>query len=494
MRWKSNSAAMINTTRGSLLVLLLILVLSTILHVRIFTTDLCGAHVWRQTATQSNIDCFYEEDQSIFNPQILARGNGEGIKRAEFPLMQWTIAKSYSVFGQSITTTRVMCFLFGSLGIVGFFLLLGALTPNRMVVLAGTMLFSFSPLYYYYMINPLPDVLALVLAIWSMNFYLRGYKNTGSLYYFLGTLFLSLATLCKLPYILFAGVPLGLLVNIIRSKRMKPSGIALLGSSIFMIPATLWYMKVLPEMTWNPVMTGVFSETKDGHPIWQSLVGNLTSSLPELFLNYASVPVFIVGLYVAFRNKKTLLHQHLPFTLTGIFLLLYFFYEINLISTVHDYYMLPFIPLLFLIAARGFAHVYESQQKVMRIAVVMLLIASPLTAYLRIDSRWNTQDPGFPSDWYAHRDELRNAVPDTSLVIMGSDMTQCIMPYYVHKRGWTYFDYELSHEKLETYIREGATFLYTDCELTIRDESLKPYFKNEVGVFGSVHVYALQLP
>ena len=73
-------------------------------------------------------------------------------------------------------------------------------------------------------------------------------------------------------------------------------------------------------------------------------------------------------------------------------------------------------------------------------------------------------------------------------------MTQCIMPYYVHKRGWTYFDYELSHEKLETYIREGATFLYTDCELTIRDESLKPYFKNEVGVFGSVHVYALQLP
>ncbi len=481
---------MIRSRYLSGIILFLIFLISFVLHFRIFTTDIVGPHSWRQTATQSNIDCFFEEDNNILHPRVLARGSGVGIKQSEFPIMQWTIAQTYHVLGQSITSTRTICFVIGLLTLFGFFLLLKNLMVNPNSVLAGTAMFTFSPLFYYYMINPLPDLFALCGAVWAIHFYFRADKQNIKWMYFAGTFCLCLATLSKLPYLLFAGVPLGILINQIRSKRFRNSGIALLLSGFFLLPAIWWYVKVLPTMMWNPVIAGVFSDTKEGRPIIESIIGNLISSLPELYLNYAMVPFFLIGLFLLVRNRKKIMNQYLPFSITGIILLIYFFYEINLISTVHDYYMLPFLPLLFLLSVYGWQHIMEMRQKSIRFFAVALILATPITAFLRIDSRWNTNEPGFPADWYAYRDELRIAVPDDKLVIMGSDMTQCIMPYYLHKRGWTYYEYELTREKLQHYMNEGAKFLYTDCEQTLRDSTLRPFLK-EIQVNGSVHVFEL---
>ncbi len=474
------------------ILLLSIFALSFLLHFRIFSTDIVGPHAWRQTATQITIDCFFEEDNNILHPKIYARGTGDGIRLAEFPLMQWTVAQTYYIIGQSIFATRVVCFAIGLFAILGFYMLLKLLTRNKYVVISGAVLFSSSPLFYYYMINPLPDLLALCAAVWSMYFYLKAAHASKPYLYYLGTAALSIAILCKLPYIIFAGVPLGILINVVREKQNRAHIVTLLLSGLLVTPAVLWYAKVLPQMTWNPAMAGIFSDTKEGHPLLESLTGNLISLLPELYLNYAAVPLFLVGLFILVKQRMKLLRRHLPFTITGILTLLYFFYEINLISTVHDYYMLPFLPLLFLIAARGFQELLESKSKAIRIACIVMVLATPITAYLRIDTRWNTQGPGFPSDWLTYRNELRTAVPDSSLVIMGSDMTQCIMPYYMHKRGWTYVDYELTKENLELYVRQGAEYLYTDCTRTLQDTTLHPLLGEEIKVCGSVHVFSLK--
>lgn len=473
-------------------VLTLVFLVSFLLHFRIFSTDIVGPHAWRQTVTQSNIDCFYEEDNSIFHPRQLARGNGDGIKQAEFPVMQWIIAQSYSVFGQSITVTRIFCFLFGLLSIAGFYFLLRESVAQQNVVYAGTIMFSFSPLFFYYMINPLPDLFALTTAIWAAFFYLKSDKNESAVGFAIASLFLTLAVLAKLPYILFAGIPLGILINRVREKKPRTGTVSLLLSAALITPAVMWYAHVLPGMQWNAALGGVFSDTKEGSPVVEALMGNLVSSLPELYLNYLSVPLFLVGLYVLIQKRKKLFREYLPFTLTGILALCYFFYEINLISTVHDYYMLPFIPLLFIVATAGWKHVSENGGRFLRIIATILVLLTPLTAFLRINSRWNVHDPGFPADWHAHRDELRVAVPDDALVIMGSDMTQAIMPYYVHKRGWTYFDYELTRVHLEELIGKGAKYLYTDCPATLRDTSLQIHFKRKIGKYGSVRVFELQ--
>ncbi|HTF03974.1 MAG TPA: glycosyltransferase family 39 protein [Bacteroidia bacterium] len=472
----------------------ILFIITFVLHFRVFKMDILGTHAWRQTYTQANIDCFYEEDNSIFHPRYLARGSGDGIRAQEFPVMQWTVAQTYFVFGQSILTTRVVCFIMGLLSVWGFFLLLQLLTKNRATIYAGATMFTFSPLFYYYMINPLPDLLALCAAVWCMYFYVRADQQKKFWLFAAATACLSVATLAKLPYIMFAGIPIGLMVIYLRNKGMKPAGYFLLISGLLMIPALAWYISVLPEMQANAVLAGIFSSSPDSRPILDALVGNITDSLPELFLGYTALPFFLVGLYLLFRYRAKLRRQYLPFVLAGILFLLYFFYEINLISTVHDYYMMPFLPLLFLIAAWGWQYIFSFEKKVIRFIAIALVVATPLTAFLKIDSRWNVNDPGFPIYWYTQRDQLRAAVPDSSLVIMGNDFTMCILPYYIHKRGWTYVDSEMQRYNVECLIKEGAEYLYTNSEVTLNDTTLRPLFRREVGVYEGMHVFELKKP
>ena len=49
------------------IVLTLIALISLLMHLNHFPKDIMGAHVWRQTQTQTNIINFYEEDFNIFN-------------------------------------------------------------------------------------------------------------------------------------------------------------------------------------------------------------------------------------------------------------------------------------------------------------------------------------------------------------------------------------------------------------------------------------------
>lgn len=78
---------------------ILLFLTTFLLHFKIFTLDIIGYHVWRQTQTQTITDNFYEENMNILDPRINCREDGAGIYRTDFPLLQWCIAATYFVFG-----------------------------------------------------------------------------------------------------------------------------------------------------------------------------------------------------------------------------------------------------------------------------------------------------------------------------------------------------------------------------------------------------------
>lgn len=96
-----------------IILFLFIPLLSLSMHWHVFKTDLVGYHVWRQTQTQNTIESFYKEDFNILKPKISNRGNGPGIFRMEFPIMQWTFACFYKVFGDHLIITRILSFITG---------------------------------------------------------------------------------------------------------------------------------------------------------------------------------------------------------------------------------------------------------------------------------------------------------------------------------------------------------------------------------------------
>lgn len=471
--------------------LTLIICCSFFLHYRIFNLDILGPHTWRQTYTQSNIDCFYEEDNNILHPRLLARGETDGISPKEFPLFQWTTAQVYRMFHQSIAVTRYYCFALSSLGIIAFYLLVTLMTRNKMLGVAGASMFMFSPLFYYYSVNPLPDIFALSTAIWSMYFFYRHAQSGQAKHSVAAALFLCAAAMTKLPYILFAGIPAGMLFNMIRSKETGSKILSYSLHLVFLIPVIWWYSQSLQEMKDNPVLGGFLSNFENESSVGEIIVGQLISMLPELYLNYTAVLFFLAGFIFVFRKRASLLNKHLPLLLTALLLFAYFGYEITLIGLIHDYYMLPFLPLLFLIAVAGIQFLISQNRQWISYVIVVLIMIGPATAWLRIDSRWSPNKSTFNNDWYTYRNEIRNAAPDSVRVIIGNDETQSILPYYAHKRCWTYVDYELSPVRIEKMISQGARFLFTDSEYTLNDSSMQRYLTNKKAQFGSVYVYEL---
>ena len=110
---------------------LLLLLVTTICHAPIFTQDLAGIHVWRQSQTQLNIINFYRYDFNILHPRhhALNINAGNTILRYEFPLMQWMIALNHKLFGPHIVVTRVSLFLFSIITLLGVFQLLFPQAP-----------------------------------------------------------------------------------------------------------------------------------------------------------------------------------------------------------------------------------------------------------------------------------------------------------------------------------------------------------------------------
>lgn len=473
-------------------------VIVTIIYVHhngIFERDIFGPHTWRQTYTMQNIDCFYEEGNSILDPMSFSKITPDRIRRMEFPLMQWLIARTYTFFGQSLLVMRVDCFLLGILSIIAFFLLLKRLTKHVPTIIAGTCFFVFSPLYYFYMMNPLPDLFALCAITWSMYFYAvaNDKKESKPWLFFVAAFFLCLGTLCKLPYIAFAGIPLGLLLIYVKARVEKKIMLYIWSSAIFVIPVILWYGYSLPEMSHNSALRGMFDTTDAREPYLESFNNNLKEIFFPLLIGFIAIPSLIGGFVFLFLKRKLISTTYLPYSLSGTFLLLYYFYELPLIGQVHDYYMLPFLPLTALVLAAGWNSIY--QLRYLKFVCFAMLAALPFVANNQIRDRWDpTKNLQFPDFWYVYKEELRTAVPDSALVIMGNDATTSIMPYYIHKRGWTYVDAELNYDYFQAMINLGAKYLYTNSDYTLSDTTIRPLIRKEIGVYGNVHVFELTPP
>jgi 4-amino-4-deoxy-L-arabinose transferase-like glycosyltransferase len=125
----------------------LIALLSLIMHFEIFTLDLQGVHLWRQSQTQINIQNFYRHDNNIFNPRNSIAHDQMNIQRLEFPIMQWIIAQFHRIFGESIIITRISIFTIGILSVLGIFQVLQILFKNPL--LSFLTAYSFNFLLFY---------------------------------------------------------------------------------------------------------------------------------------------------------------------------------------------------------------------------------------------------------------------------------------------------------------------------------------------------------
>lgn len=477
-------------------ILLCALLLSLLMHMRTFNKELISIHVWRQTQTQSTIVNFYEEDFNILHPKKNNRGNTDGIFRMEFPLMQWLIACLYKLLGNHLIITRICTFVIGVFSILGIYRLIAHLFRNELAGLFGAFAFTFSPCIYYYMVNPLPDNFALCLSIWGLAYFFNWVHKPKSWKLVLTGLFLAIGSLCKLPFLVYYSIPIGYFCS--EFFRRELSFIQLLNRSfwvsIWVIFPAVWYIIVIPTWHGNGIVQGMLDNEEGSHQIVEFLIHNLVSALPELLLNYVAVPFFILGFYFLVKNKAYKHKLFLPLVLCSSAVLVYFFFEINMISKDHDYYLFPFYPLLFILVAYGAVNIFNLKPALLKYTVCLVMLVLPITCYLRMHHRWDEATPGFNPDLLTYKNELRNIVPKDALCIAGNDRSGFIYFYYLDKKGWSFNDSGVSEDQIRKMIQDGAAYLYSDDRNVDENPALLPYLTEKVDEKGSFRIYSLAIP
>ncbi len=486
----------IEKSRFNMLIGAFIIILTSIVcHWNIFNRELSGIHVWRQSQTELNVLNFARHDFNILNPRHNSLNEGNNILRYEFPLMQWLIAAEYKIFGESIFITRISIFIIGLFSLLGFYRLLGYNYNHKTVGFWGTWAFSFSPVFYYYTMNPLPDNFALCNSIWFLAYFFK-YLRTGKIRDIVwAALFLSLATLAKLPFIIFGVVIAGFIffrwIENIKTHWAKTLKISLI-FLIFLTPAALWYLWVMPTWQGNGVLKGIFDNKISLNHALNILTYHAKTMFPKILLNWFAVPLFFIGLFYSvrtgiFRKEKFILWLLLSLTVVAYFLL-----ELNMIDIVHDYYMMPFLPPLFMVVGFGILKLWENSYWT-RFCTILILLAMPYGAYKAVQNYWNIDMSGFNNDIFLHRDDLRKAAPADAICIILNDHSNYIFAYQIDKQGHIFKGDNLPSAWVEDIIKRfGATYMYSDSRKVDENPEISKYFDNLVMERGSVRVFKLK--
>lgn len=414
------------------------IILNFILHVFFMDRPPNSVHTWRQSHTLAVARNFYEEDMNIFKPRVDNRKLTNGVTGMQFPSMEYVFALAYHITGERFWVARFLTWCMFIAGALGLFAWIKAWLNNENIAYYSTVIFMFIPELFYHCINPLPDILALSASIWALYFYVKFQQNKTWQNILFCTFFATLSGLTKIQYLAIGFFMITIFFMRIRSY----SWLDLLKLSIFGIitvsVSILWYRYAI-HLIRSSGLSDFGLETrpaKEWKVIQEILEQNIISDLPELLLGFTSFILFVYGLF----HIRTVIRQKLyfiPMLVWSIALILYHAIELSQMK-YHQYYMMPYLPVLALIAGYGMQKITQSSKKWLRYAGYMCFYLVPVIAVIRIyPARWIIKDHYLPDELYYtnSQQELRKSVPDTALCLIGPDASGAIFPYMLHKKG-----------------------------------------------------------
>lgn len=310
-----------------------------------------AVHQWRQSDCLSITKNYSEEGMHFFESKIHSQTAIEGRAVSEMPLINYTVAGLWRLFGESEGIYRLFNYLIFITSI--FVLFRTFLNENN----SGFVSFCFvsilltSPLLVYYGFNFLADVPALSIAIIAFCSFLKFYRTKKISFFYLSLLFATLAVLLKAS----ASLPLGLLfvfyvIDYLKlNKHLQASqlftkpllpGISLVIGGLI---CYLWYHFAKEYDLKNNCsifLIGVL-------PIWEmsekSVLANFSALFSDQFAVFLNRPMlflfFFCILYVVFNFKQLDYVFKVAFLVSATFFVSYILLFFQVFD-VHDYYLI----------------------------------------------------------------------------------------------------------------------------------------------------------
>ncbi|MGC9343596.1 MAG: ArnT family glycosyltransferase, partial [Bacteroidales bacterium] len=207
-------------------------------------------HLWRQADCLSITLNYYQDNNPFLEPSIHNLGrDGKGKTVSDFPLIYFTVAQLWKIFGQHEFIYRLFILLIFFSGLFALFRLLEEALRDSILAIVFSLLMFTSPTLAYYANNFLMDIPALSFAILGLYFFYKFYRTSSPKYLFLLALFYTLAGLLKISSLISFVAILGLFILERLNIKIKPQGRifqkpgqqSLILTGVLMFPV-IWYL------------------------------------------------------------------------------------------------------------------------------------------------------------------------------------------------------------------------------------------------------------
>jgi hypothetical protein len=304
-------------------------------------------HQWAQCDRASVALNYYQNGYDFFHPQTHNISNGTGVTGLEFPLIQFTAAALYGIFGFHEFFYRLIIFLAFFTGIINLYRLTRIYIHNPVLAVLPPLLMAASPVLAYYGISFLPEAASLGLSLSAWYYFMRDRnENTNSLW---KIIFLCLcASFIKITSLINPAAMSLLLLTANGTASLKQNFKRIIPYLIIPLPVFAWYayaswlnkkynssvfmLELRPVSSWEE-FTSVWKEILE---IWW------WRFYPAKYFIALAAGSIIALLFHKKANK--LLLRTTVFLYAGslvFFLLMYTQFR------VHDYYIIPLMPAFF---------------------------------------------------------------------------------------------------------------------------------------------------
>ena len=442
-----------------------ILIFFVIRLIGITAPPLETGHNWRQVTGLMVARNYLEIDHNILFPRIDNHQGKSGIIGMEFPTLNYTHFIVSKIFGYTHWYGRLINLLISSIGLVFFNKIIQRFFSQR-VALVST-IFLLCSIWFSFSRKMMPDTYCISLMFVGIYYGIR-YLDRGKVFNIvMYLLFTSLAILSKIP----AGIYFALSIPVIFSNLNRKRVIII--SALTLIPLTfcyIWYF------IWNPYLSITYNSWyNDGKSISEGF-SEIINNLYLVFRNFYfhSFYSYIIFAFFLFGLLKLILSRNRFFFL-AIFVItiafLIYIFKSGLFFYHHNYYIIPFVPVMSLIA--GY-YISFFKKKWLFVSLIVVGVSESILNqqhdfFIKKSERYKLELESI-ADLVSSKNEL--------IAINGNNNPQQI--YLTHRKGWTCNDSDIADESfIKEIYKKGCRYIFINKNSSVRLVNRKVVFNNE---------------
>lgn len=526
---------MIKSLRLHLVAIMIIQVILCILYGYHKTYDKrpFSIHQWRQTDCLSITKNYYEEGMHFFQPKIHWQGSIEGAAVSEFPVINYTVACLWKVFGKHEYLYRLLVLSLYILSLLFLFVMVYVTSTSILYSYFATLIVSTSPLLAYYSFSFLADVPALSFAIISLSLFFIYVREKKQNLLLLSILCGTLAVLLKASsatVLLIIGLTLCL--HLLKGLKEKPPGKK--WSKPDLIPFLALLLSGIVIMAWYRWAVHYNHESRNGVFLMEALpIWNMTDKVIEtarslynlhlsMYFNKGvllALSLCALWLLLHVKALPSYLQISLIISIVSFISFIILFFQV---FSVHDYYLINtmILPITILVCFGDYLKHQWARLVTKKVMAFLLMIFCINAIYCASVVRLRNSENDLLTHFYPFISSDEKNISDryfksyattikplesitpylrslginrNDRVISLPDNSFNVTLYLMDQKGFTLGKKALKMDstKLEDFRAQGAKYLILSDTTLLTYPTLNKYTGHKLGLYKHVAIYKL---